>query len=356
MHVANPATGLRMAWERLEECYSSPEVIERALFERIENFPRISPKDTLKLRELGDLLRELESAKSEGYLPGLSYLDTARGVNPIVGKLPYNLQEKWLAHGSQYKEQHNVSFPPFAFFTDFVCNEARRRNDPSFTLSTFPTVSMSSSHRFSTDSPRPERLEKRSGYIKGHVSAHKTEVALQRSGSQSDSLCSKPSDINRQCPIHKKPHALKRCRGFRSKPLDERKAFLKENGICFRCCSSTAHFAKNCEVALKCKECESDSHIAALHPGPAPWDIRDSSSEHGGEGVGEAPQSAVTSRCTEVCDRGKEPRSCSKICLGRVYPNAHQDKAIKVYVILDDQSNKSLARSEFFNLFQIKGE
>lgn len=40
----------------------------------------------------------------------------------------------------------------------------------------------------------------------------------------------------------------------------------------------------------------------------------------------------------------------------KIYPNAHQDKAIKVYVILDDQSNKSLARSEFFNLFQIKGE
>lgn len=355
VHVANPAVGLRMAWDRLEECYGSPEVIERALFERIENFPKISPKDALKLRELGDLLRELESAKSEGYLPGLSYLDTARGVNPIVGKLPYSLQERWLAHGSQYKEQYNVSFPPFAFFTDFICNEARRRNDPSFTLSTPSPVSSNSSHRFSTDPPKPERVERRSGYIKSHVSAHKTEVASQHSASQSDSSSSKLGDIDKQCPIHKKPHPLKKCRGFRSKPLEERKAYLKENGICFKCCSSTAHFAKNCEMALKCKECESDGHIAALHPGPAPWDIRDPSLEHGGEGEEEAPQSAVTSRCTEVCDSGKEPRSCSKICLVRVYPKARQDKAIKVYAILDEQSNKSLARSEFFDLFQIKG-
>ncbi|KAI3372121.1 hypothetical protein L3Q82_006974 [Scortum barcoo] len=125
VHVATPAVGLQLVWERLEECYGSPEVIERALFERLENFPKVSNKDPMKLRELGDLLTELNSAKSEGYLPGLSYLDTARGVNPIVEKLPHSLQEKWLAKGSQYKEQHCVSFPPFAYFTDFICGDLR---------------------------------------------------------------------------------------------------------------------------------------------------------------------------------------------------------------------------------------
>ncbi|KAI4874288.1 hypothetical protein NFI96_026210, partial [Prochilodus magdalenae] len=138
VYSTNPTVGLHKAWERLEECYGSPEVIERALLERVDNFPNVSQKDPVKLRELGDLLKELEAAKTQGYLPGLSYLDTARGVNPIVEKLPFGLQEKWLAQGSLYKEQYHVSFPPFAFFTDFVCNEARRRNDPSFVLSTAP--------------------------------------------------------------------------------------------------------------------------------------------------------------------------------------------------------------------------
>ncbi len=161
--------------------------------------------------------------------------------------------------------------------------------------------------------------------MKSHVSAHKTEVAMKLSTSQSDSSSSKLSDIDRQCPIHKKPHPLKKCRGFRSKPLDERKAFLKENSICFRCCSSTAHLAKSCEVVLKCKECESDGHVTALHPGPAPWNIKDPSSDRGGEGEVETPQSAVTSRCTEVCDQGTQPRSCSKICLVRIFPKEHPD-------------------------------
>ncbi|KAI4879019.1 hypothetical protein NFI96_009718 [Prochilodus magdalenae] len=83
VYSTNPTVGLHKAWERLEECYGSPEVIERALLERVDNFPNVSQKDPVKLRELGDLLKELEAAKTQGYLPGLSYLDTAGGANQL---------------------------------------------------------------------------------------------------------------------------------------------------------------------------------------------------------------------------------------------------------------------------------
>lgn len=82
------------------------------------------------MRELG----ELQAAKQDGYLPGLTYLDNARGINPIVEKLPYFLQEKWLSHSMKYKEQYNASFPPFWYFVSFVCYDAKTRNDPSFTI------------------------------------------------------------------------------------------------------------------------------------------------------------------------------------------------------------------------------
>lgn len=67
---------------------------------------------------------EMLSAKEDGYLPGLAYLDTARGIRPIVEKLPYTLQEKWISQGSKYKEEFGVSYPPFSFFTQFICNHA----------------------------------------------------------------------------------------------------------------------------------------------------------------------------------------------------------------------------------------
>lgn len=71
-----------MIWDRLDACYGAPEVIEDALFQRINSFPRISNRDYTKLHELSDLLMELEAAKADGDLPGLYYLDTSRGITP----------------------------------------------------------------------------------------------------------------------------------------------------------------------------------------------------------------------------------------------------------------------------------
>lgn len=159
---------------------------------------------------------------------------------------------------------------------------------------------------------------------------------------------------DKQCPIHNKPHPLRKCRGFRSKTLDERKAILKENNICYKCYSSAKHVARNCNASLECTECKSTQHIAALHPGPAPWRAPDSAAleTNGGEQVANlAP--AIISKCTEICGQNNCSRSCSKICLVKIYPVGHKEKAVKAYAVLDEQSNMSLAKSEFFETFDI---
>lgn len=343
-HVHNPTAGVNMIWQRLEDSYGSPEIIEHALLQKLENFPKISNKDGQRLRELGDILREVESAKASGHLPGLAYLDTARGVNPIVEKLPYNLQERWIGQGSKYKEEQRVSFPPFSFFVGFICSQAKTRNDPSFAFSTSNSSSYS----------RPEKPVRYSNQTP--VSVRKTEVLSRPTASQDDTSGKKAAEPSNQCPIHNKPHPLAKCRGFRGKHLDERKAYLKEMSICFRCCASTKHIAKDCRAAVRCKECNSEKHISALHPGPAPWTVEalEMEPEHGGERESSS-EPEVTSKCTEICDKTLGPRSCSKICLVHVYPANHPEKAEKMYVVLDDQSNRSLVKSEFFNLFGISG-
>lgn len=125
VHVNNPRAGVYMIWQRLEEMYGNPEVIENALLRRLETFPVISNRDIHKLVELVYLLRELEAAKAVGYLPGLAYLDTSRGVNPIVEKLPFSLRDRWIGQGPKYKEDFQVPFPPFNFFVNFVCSQAK---------------------------------------------------------------------------------------------------------------------------------------------------------------------------------------------------------------------------------------
>lgn len=138
--------------------------------------------------------------------------------------------------------------------------------------------------------------------------------------------------------------------------LDDGKKFLKENNVSFRCCASTTHQAKSCETPIKCMECDSDKHVAALHPGPAPQSQPGFSptSENGGERE-DTRQQDVTSRCTKVCGDDFKGKSCAKICLVHVYPNGHPKLQRKMYAILDDQSNVSLARSQFFDMFGIKG-
>lgn len=83
----------------------------------------------------------------------------------------------------------------------------------------------------------------------------------------------------------------------------------------------TQHRAKDCKVSIKCSECDSDRHLAALHPGPAPsnTDTATAEKEHGGE-QGDNALLSVTSKCTEICGEAVNPRSCSKICLVKAYP------------------------------------
>lgn len=127
VNTRHPSVGLNLIWTRLEECYGSPETIERALFSKIEHFPKIANRESHKLWELGNLLFELEAAKEDG----LMYLDTARRISPIVEKLPLHLQEKWMTFGSKYKEDHNVAFPPFSVFSQF---KRRGRKGKEMTL------------------------------------------------------------------------------------------------------------------------------------------------------------------------------------------------------------------------------
>lgn len=89
IHVSDPSTALVMAWNKLTERYGALEMIENALFKKLHAFSKVSSRDYAKLRELGDLLMELQAAKDDRYLPGLAYLDTACGINPIVEKLPH---------------------------------------------------------------------------------------------------------------------------------------------------------------------------------------------------------------------------------------------------------------------------
>lgn len=87
--VNNPVIGRERLWERLDDRYECPELIEEALKQKLDRFPMLSNKDYEKLYELTDILAEIQSIKEDDqYHDLLAYYDTSSGVVPIVRKLP----------------------------------------------------------------------------------------------------------------------------------------------------------------------------------------------------------------------------------------------------------------------------
>lgn len=59
------------------------------------------------------------------------YYDASVRVNPIVMKLPYNLQEKWTNTAVKYTNEHNAVYPSFHVFVRFVQEQSRIKNNPT---------------------------------------------------------------------------------------------------------------------------------------------------------------------------------------------------------------------------------
>lgn len=68
-----------------------------------------------------------------------------------------------------------------------------------------------------------------------------------------------------KCPIYHSNHSLNKCREFLKKPFKDRKKLIRDNHICFKCCLTTNHTAKDCQAAVCCGDCGSQCHPTALH-------------------------------------------------------------------------------------------
>lgn len=76
--------------------------------------------------------------------------------------------------------------------------------------------------------------------------------------------------------------------------------------------------------------------------------------DKGGEEEEQTPNNtAISSNSTKICGLGQTARSWSNICLVGIYPQGQYEKVVNIYFILNDQSNCSLVRSDFFELFNI---
>ncbi|XP_033728036.1 uncharacterized protein LOC117317344 [Pecten maximus] len=327
---SDPAIACNRLWERLMDRYGRPEVVEAALKQKLAMFPKISNKDVKQLYELADIVAEIASVKSNPRLATqLAYFDSSGGVNLIVQKLPYGLQEGWTKHANKYKNINDSCFPPFTVFVKFLFDIARMKNDPSFVY----------------DTPQEAKPGHSKGKTGQQVTSRKTETVAPCRVNQQET---NKKEIQQVCPLHQTAHSLNMCRAFRQKGISERKQFLRDNGICYRCCGQKKHLAKDCKKTISCALCKSQSHPTALHVAE-PTRQTDNTSPT-------IDDHAVSTTCTAVCgDPAKASKSCAKTVLVVVHPIGDPDNALRLYAVIDEQSNRTLAKSQLFDYFEVSG-
>lgn len=211
-----PERGLSLIWDRLEDRYGKPEMVEAALNAKLRNFPKITETDPKRYYDLLDLLYEIEPNKQDPkYSRLLGYYDTSSGILPIACKLPNHIQDKWATRASQYKRLNHAPFPPFSIFVSFIKDICELKNDPGLVSST----------RYSSDKKK-EPTNK--------VFVRKSDISAET-----------PSSSTR-CPIHKADHPLEQCRTFLAMTFPSKRDFLKTRELCFRCCKGK-HKANKCK-------------------------------------------------------------------------------------------------------------
>lgn len=333
-NIHNPIVGLQRIWARLDERYGAPELIESSIRKKLASFQRIQlPRDARHMYDLVDILSEIQCLKEDSnYAALLSFYDTSSGVNPIIAKLPQFLQNKWMDRAARYKKSRSVTFPPFTVFIDFVSEMASTLNDPCFMFD----------YRKVNEEPKPVQKQRQC-----YVTTKKTGVKQDERSEYKQKIL---------CPIHPKSrtHELKDCKEFFKRSFDEKKGLLKEHRACFRCCS-LEHLRTDCKTSLKCSECNSTSHMTAMHMSKTPLGtepVTQTKTERvdGGEHLDVIP---ISSKCTAICGKSFKGRSCAKTLAVNIYKTGNPERSTKVYAMLDEHCNRSLISPEVLDTLGI---
>ena len=111
----------------LEERYGNPFTISKAFRQKLDQWPKISPKDSLGLRDFSDFLRSCEAAIP--CIKGLDVLNDCQENQKILAKLPDWLTTQWNRKVAETEEARGV-FPTFSEFVRFVTKEAKIACNP----------------------------------------------------------------------------------------------------------------------------------------------------------------------------------------------------------------------------------
>ena len=323
----------------LEQRYGDPFVIANAFRDKLEEWPKIPPKDGLALRKFSDFLKQCEKAMET--TGSLSILDDSRENRKLLTKLPDWLVARWARVAADWKERGRT-FPPFKEFTRFMVKESNIACDPITSIQ-----ALKGNDRNTSD--------KNSHKVGQFRQARALATDVSEKGKSTDN---EQKEI--KCVLCSKGHDIDDCKIFLSKSLEDRKNYCMIKGLCFRCLIR-GHLAAECPERKTCKTCKG-RHPTSLHMGKRKTNDRMEASNSKAEGSAKddsKPETAAKATCsrirtTHLCDTDEAGKS-SMIVPVWVSHVEQPEREIMVYALLDTQSDTTFILEDTCDSLCVKG-
>lgn len=296
----------------LEERYGSEYMIANSFRTKLESWPKIRQFDAVGIRKFSDFLRQCSVAMES--VKGLHVLNDERQNQLLLKKLPEWLVTRWGRKAASYRS-HNMCFPSFRVFSDFISAEADIMNDP--------ITSVKSLRSKNLDLNQDGKLSARVLQSSTKESSRHDPNNKQNKGMKKD----------RPCPLCQGEHDMNVCPEFLKKSLQERRDFIKGKGLCFACFIPN-HMSRDCRHRIASEVC-SQRHPTSLHEYKA------------------TPVINMTSRASGISSKP----SCSITAVIPVWLS-HIDSPsneVPVYALLDSQSATTFVSPSTMQKLDLKG-
>ncbi|KAL7835661.1 hypothetical protein SRHO_G00280080 [Serrasalmus rhombeus] len=322
------------AWDALNRRYGHPFIVQRAFRGKLGSWPKIGPKEPLRLREFSDFLVSCKNAMP--HISGFKVLDDCEENQKLLQKLPDWATARWNRLVTKELDD-GKPYPSFEVFSNFLSEEARIACNP-----------VSSLHALKKTEEKAGTEAKR---IKARTLVTTTRVAQGKGHPSKDSGESVGSTVNPSAAQTKKQikciccqqnHFIYKCEKFAALTLEEKKAFVKTKNMCFACLR-VGHVAKDCRKRATCNVCRK-SHPTPLHDEPAQEEKPEISQQR------DSTSTALCSMNITNADR------TSMIVPVWFSSTVRHSPEILVYALLDTQSSNTFVIEEVCDKLEVHTE
>lgn len=322
------------AWEALNARYGHPFVIQRAYRERLNNWPKISSKDSVRLRQYSDFLTACSNAMP--HIKGLQVLNDCEENQRMLQKLPDWVTSRWNRRVTkQLQETHE--YPSFKEFAKFLAHEADVACNPVTSLYALKSYE----ERPSRDMKRP----KANVFITNTKESEKSNTVMRTQGAV-ETFTRETNESKRvntpfsslspvKCMYCSESHFIHKCQTFTNKSPEEKKRFILDKNLCFGCLKK-GHNSKDCRKKATCDVCKK-RHPTPLH------EHRNASPDTSPHAVAQAEEKSSSLSCS--IDKG-DGGSTSMIVPVWLSSVRIPETETLVYALLDTQSSTTFVDQE----------